>query len=51
ALLPRFEDDIALLERLLGEDFSDWLEPRSRSGGMVGVRPAGQGQAKNGRPV
>jgi hypothetical protein len=49
ALIPRFEDDIALLERLLGEDFSDWVEPRDRSGGLVGARPPGQGQAKNGR--
>lgn len=51
ALLPGFTDDIRLLERLLGEDFSDWTAPRERSGGMVGARPAGQGQAKNGRPV
>jgi hypothetical protein len=50
ALLPEFEEDIRLLERLLGEDFGDWLAPRERSGGMVGARPAGQGQAKNGRP-
>ena len=49
-LLPRFEDDIRLLEAVLGEDFSDWLAPRARSGGLVGARPAGQGQAKNGRP-
>jgi Sulfotransferase family len=49
ALLPRFEDDIKLLEKVLGEDFGDWLAPRARSGGMVGARPAGQGQAKNGR--
>ena len=49
ALLPRFEDDIKLLEKVLGEDFGDWLSPRERSGGMVGARPAGQGQAKNGR--
>ena len=49
ALLPRFEDDIKLLENVLGEDFSDWLSPRDSSGGMVGARPAGQGQAKNGR--
>ena len=49
ALLPRFEDDIRLLERLLGEDFGDWLAPRERSGGMVGTRPPGQAQAKNGR--
>jgi Sulfotransferase family len=49
ALLPLFEPDIELLERVLGEDFSDWVRPRERSGGMVGARPAGQGQAKNGR--
>ncbi len=49
ALLPRFEDDIGLLEKLLGDDFGDWLAPRERSGGLVGARPAGQAQAKNGR--
>ena len=49
ALLPGFEDDIKQLERVLGEDFGDWLAPRTRSGGLVGARPAGQGQAKNGR--
>ena len=48
ALLPRFEDDVRLLGALLGEDFSDWLAPRDRSGNMVGSRPAGQAQAKNG---
>ena len=36
-------------ERVLGEDFRDWARPRERSGGMVGARPAGQSQAKNGR--
>ncbi|HEV2258268.1 MAG TPA: sulfotransferase [Streptosporangiaceae bacterium] len=51
ALIPRFEPDIALLERVLGEDFGDWVRPRERSGGMVGARPAGQGQARNGRRV
>ena len=49
ALLPAFEDDIKLLEKVLGEDFGDWLAPRPRSGGLVGARPEGQGQAKNGR--
>jgi Sulfotransferase family len=48
ALLPRFTADIKLLETLLGEDFGDWLAPRDRSGNMVGSRPAGQAQAKNG---
>ena len=48
-LLPRFEPDIELLERVLGEDFRDWVQPRERSGGMVGARPVGQGQARNGR--
>ena len=51
ALISRFEPDILLLERVLGEDFGDWVRPRERSGGMVGARPAGQSQAKNGRPV
>ncbi len=48
-LLPRFESDIRLLETLTGEDFSDWLAPRGDSGGLVGARPAHQGQARNGR--
>jgi len=48
-LLAYFEPDIELLERVLGEDFRDWVQPRERSGGMVGARPAGQSQAKNGR--
>src|SRR5690242_7850298 len=38
------------LEQVLGESFQDWILPRERSGGMVGGRPAGQGQARNGRP-
>jgi Sulfotransferase family len=50
ALIPRFEADIRLLESLTGEDFSDWLAPRGDSGGLVGARPAGQRQARNGRP-
>ncbi len=50
ALLPVFEADIRLLESLTGEDFSDWLAPRGDSGGLVGSRPAGQWQARNGRP-
>ena len=50
-LIPRFEADIRLLEQVLGEDFGDWIKPRERSGGMVGGRPAGQSQARNGRRV
>ena len=50
-LIPRFEADLELLERVLGADFSDWRAPRDRSGGMVGARPDGQSQARNGRPV
>jgi len=50
-LIPRLEADLDLLENVLGESFSDWRQPRERSGGMVGSRPTGQGQAKNGRPV
>ena len=49
-LIPRFESDIRLLEEVLGESFREWIMPRDRSGGMVGGRPAGQGQARNGRP-
>jgi hypothetical protein len=50
-LLPRFETDIQLLEDVLGESFADWSKPRERSGGMVGGRPAGQSQARNGRRI
>jgi Sulfotransferase domain len=50
AVLPYFEDDIRLLESVTGEDFSDWLAPRGDSGGLVGARPTGQRQARNGRP-
>ncbi len=50
ALIPRFEDDIRLLEVITGEDFGDWLQPRGDSGGLVGARPAGQRQARNGQP-
>jgi hypothetical protein len=48
-LLPYFEDDIRLLERTTEAYFGDWLQPRERSGGLVGARPAGQQQARNGR--
>ena len=50
AMLPRFEADVRLLESLTGEDFGDWLAPRGESGGLVGARPQGQRQARNGRP-
>ena len=50
ALLPRFEADIRLLEVITGEDFGSWLQPRGDSGGLVGARPAGQRQARNGQP-
>ena len=50
ALLPGFEADVRLLQIITGEDFSDWLQPRGESGGLVGVRPAGQRQARNGQP-
>ena len=51
ALLPGLEDDIRLLEKVTEADFNDWLQPRRRSGGLVGARPAGQYQARGGRPV
>jgi Sulfotransferase family len=50
ALIPFFEEDIRLLEVVTGEDFSGWLRPREDSGGLVGARPSGQRQARNGRP-
>jgi Sulfotransferase family len=50
ALIPFFEADVRLLEELTGDDFSEWLRPRPASGGLVGSRPAGQRQARNGRP-
>ena len=50
AVLPYFEGDIRQLERLTGAYFGDWLQPRERSGGLVGARPAGQSQARNGQP-
>jgi hypothetical protein len=50
ALIPAFEADIRLLEEVTGEDFTDWLAPRGDSGGLVGARPSGQRQARNGRP-
>ena len=50
ALLPCFEPDIRLLEKVTDADFSHWLRPRERSGGMVGDRPEGQWQARNGQP-
>jgi hypothetical protein len=50
ALIPSFDTDIKLLEAVTGEDFSDWLAPRGDSGGLVGARPSGQRQARNGLP-
>jgi len=50
ALIPFFEADVRLLGNLTGQDFSSWLLPRETSGGQVGSRPAGQRQARNGRP-
>ncbi|HEX2316366.1 MAG TPA: sulfotransferase [Thermomonospora sp.] len=49
ALLPYFKADIELLEKVTGQSFADWLAPRDNSGGLVGARPAGQRQARNGR--
>jgi hypothetical protein len=50
ALMPTFEADIKLLGKVTGQDFGDWLLPRDASGGLVGARPAGKRQARNGRP-
>jgi hypothetical protein len=50
AVLPYFENDIRLVEKVTEADFGDWLQPRQRSGGLVGSRPPGQSQARNGQP-
>jgi hypothetical protein len=50
-LIPYFEEDVQVLQQVTGEDFSDWLRPRERSGGLVGSRPRGQQQSRNGRPT
>jgi hypothetical protein len=50
ALIPKFEADIRLLEDLTDEDYRDWVAPRGDSGGLVGTRPTGQRQARNGQP-
>jgi hypothetical protein len=49
-VLPRLESDIRLLEKVTEQDFGDWLGPKIRSGGLVGSRPPGQRQARNGQP-
>jgi hypothetical protein len=48
-VLAYVEDDIRLLEKVTEADFSDWVQPRDRSGGLVGGRPTGQYQARNGQ--
>jgi hypothetical protein len=48
-LIPYFEADIRLLEAVADADFGDWLLPRDRAGGLVGSRPTGQRQARNGK--
>jgi hypothetical protein len=49
-LIGEFEDDVTVLSSITGHDFSDWVRPRENSGGLVGARPDGQSQARNGRP-
>jgi hypothetical protein len=44
--IPEAEVELRLARR----DLSDWLAPRCDSGGLVGARPTGQQQARNGRP-
>jgi hypothetical protein len=50
-VLAYVEDDFRLLEKVAEADFADWQEPKDRSGGLVGSRPAGQSQARNGQPA
>jgi len=49
-LIGEFEEDVTVLTSITGHDFSDWVRPRQNSGGLVGTRPEGQSQARNGRP-
>ncbi len=49
-LIGEYEEDVSLLSSITGHDFSDWVRPRETSGGLVGARPDGQSQARNGRP-
>ncbi len=49
-LIPRFEPDIKLLEKILGESFQDWIVPRERSGGMVGARPMARARPGTAKP-
>jgi len=50
-VLAYLDDDIPLLEKITNADFTDWQQPRHRSGGLVGSRPPGQSQARNGQPT
>jgi hypothetical protein len=50
-VLAYVEDDFRLLEKVTEADFADWQQPKDQSGGLVGGRPAGQSQARNGQPV
>jgi hypothetical protein len=50
-VLAYLEDDVRLLEKITESDFGGWLQPKDRSGGLVGSRPAGQFQARNGQPA
>jgi hypothetical protein len=50
-VLAYIEDDFRLLEKITEADFADWQRPKDRSGGLVGSRPAGQSQARNGQPA
>ena len=50
-VLAYIEDDFRLLEKVTEADFADWQEPKDRSGGLVGSRPTGQSQARNGQPA
>ena len=50
-VLAYVEDDFRLLEKVTEADFADWQQPKDRSGGLVGSRPAGQSQARNGQPA
>ncbi|MFL6106792.1 MAG: sulfotransferase family protein [Marmoricola sp.] len=44
-LLPAFADDIALLSRLIGQDFSDWLDVSSSRGSFLQRAGSNDGRA------
>ena len=51
AVLPYFESDIRLLEKVTEADFSDWLQPRERSAGWSATARSGSARPVTAGPV